>query len=63
MTIDDVRAFHAALMRPADATLVAVGDCEHDAIRRLAAEAFDGWDGAAGRQRAGRDASCRSRRG
>ncbi len=27
LTIDDVRAFHRAIMRPADATLVVAGDC------------------------------------
>ena len=49
ITVDDVRAFHAAAMRPAEATLVAVGDCGHDAVQRIAAEAFAGWDGAAER--------------
>jgi len=48
MTIDDVRAFHAAMMRPGEATLVAVGDCDHDAIGGLVADAFAGWEGAAG---------------
>jgi zinc protease len=47
MTVDDVRGFHAAMLRPAEATLVAVGDCGHDAICDLAADAFAGWDGAA----------------
>jgi zinc protease len=45
MTIDDVRAFHAQDIRPSAATLVAVGDCEHDEIVRLAGEAFAGWEG------------------
>jgi len=49
MTIDDVRAFHAASVRPSEATLVAVGDCDHEAIRRFAAAAFAGWTGAATR--------------
>jgi zinc protease len=44
---DDVRAFHAAAIKPSETTLVAVGDCEHQAIHRYAAEAFAGWDGSA----------------
>ena len=47
LTVDDVRAFHALAIRPSDATLIAVGDCEHAAIARLAAEAFAGWEGTA----------------
>ena len=47
MSIDDVRGFHAALLRPGDATLVAVGDCGHDAICGQVADAFTGWEGAA----------------
>jgi predicted Zn-dependent peptidase len=47
MSIDDVRGFHATLLRPGDATLVAVGECGHDAICRQAADAFAGWEGAA----------------
>src|SRR5436190_23652960 len=42
MTIDDVRAFHARSIRPAVATLIAVGDCDHEGIVRLAADAFGG---------------------
>ena len=45
MTIDDVRAFHAHDIRPSAATLVAVGDCEHEDIVRLARDAFAGWEG------------------
>lgn len=45
MHIDDVRAFHASAMRPGDTTLVAVGDCTHESIRRLAIESFGGWSG------------------
>jgi len=48
MTIDDVRAFHARAIRPAVATLIAVGDCDHDHVVRLAAEAFGDWSGGAG---------------
>lgn len=47
-TADDVRWFHARILRPSAATLIAVGDCEHDQIRRLAIEAFAGWEGHAG---------------
>jgi zinc protease len=45
MDVDDVRAFHARAIRPSVATLVAVGDCEHDGIVRLASEAFADWTG------------------
>ena len=45
MTVDDVRAFHAEMVRPSEATLMAVGDCDHDTVHRLAAEAFAGWEG------------------
>ncbi|HJZ70729.1 MAG TPA: pitrilysin family protein [Vicinamibacterales bacterium] len=45
MTIDDVRAFHARAIRPSAATLIAVGDTEHDEIVRLAAGAFADWTG------------------
>ena len=45
MTADDVRAFHARALRPAVTTLIAVGDCEHDEIVRLAAQAFADWTG------------------
>ena len=48
MSIDDVRAFHAAAIRPSVSTLVAVGDCDHADIERKAAEAFAGWDGDSG---------------
>lgn len=43
MTVNDVRAFHGRLIRPGAATLVAVGDCEHETVRRLADAAFGGW--------------------
>jgi zinc protease len=43
LTIDDVRAFHQRLIRPDAATLVAVGDCEHETVRRLADAAFGDW--------------------
>jgi predicted Zn-dependent peptidase len=46
MTVDDVRAFHANAIRPSVATLIAVGDCEHVDIVRLATDAFADWIGA-----------------
>src|SRR5262245_6720716 len=48
MTIDDVRAFHAHEIRPQAATLIAVGDCDHDAVVRLAEHAFGEWQAADG---------------
>jgi predicted Zn-dependent peptidase len=45
MTIDDVRALHAQSIRPSVSTLIAVGDCEHADIERLASAAFAGWNG------------------
>ena len=45
MNVDDVRAFHARAIRPGAATLIAVGDCDHAAMVRLAAEAFADWTG------------------
>jgi zinc protease len=43
LTGDDVRAFHQRLIRPDAATLVAVGDCDHETVRRLADAAFGDW--------------------
>jgi len=45
MTVDDVREFHAAALRPSAATLIAVGDCDHPTIARLAAASFSDWVG------------------
>jgi zinc protease len=45
MNVEDVRAFHACAIRPSAATLIAVGDCDHAGIARLAAETFGGWSG------------------
>jgi len=45
MDVDDVRAFHQRAIRPTVSTLIAVGDCEHAAIVRLASEAFADWAG------------------
>jgi predicted Zn-dependent peptidase len=47
LTVEDVRAFHAGLIRPDVAILVAVGACDHGRIERIAAEAFGGWKPAA----------------
>jgi predicted Zn-dependent peptidase len=47
MTVDDVRVFHHSVLRPSAATLIAVGDCDHESIRRFAAEAFANWEGEA----------------
>jgi zinc protease len=43
LTVDDVRLFHTSVIRPDTATLIAVGDCDHAEIARLAADAFEGW--------------------
>jgi zinc protease len=43
VTIDEVRAFHQHAIHPEDATLIAVGDCDHDTIRSLAERAFGEW--------------------
>ena len=45
MTVDDVREYHRRAIRPEDATLVAVGDLDHETIRSLAERAFGGWTG------------------
>ena len=46
MAVEDVRAFHERTIRPSVATLLAVGDCRHDEIVRLAAESLGKWSGA-----------------
>ena len=46
MDIGDVRAFHERTIRPSVTTLLAVGDCRHDTIVRLAAESLGAWTGA-----------------
>ena len=48
LTVDDVRAFHAANVRPGDATLVVTGDCVHADVESLARSCFDGWVGGSG---------------
>src|SRR5206468_2858137 len=46
MHVDDVRAFHERTITPAVTTLLAVGDCRHDAIVRLVTESLGAWTGA-----------------
>jgi predicted Zn-dependent peptidase len=43
LTTDDVRLFHAETLRPSEATLIVVGDCEHVLLHRQAEAAFAGW--------------------
>ena len=50
--VDDVRRFHGSAIKPSETTLIAVGDCDHDAIERLAGEAFAGWERRCGPRRA-----------
>jgi len=52
LTSADVAAFHAAAYRPDRATLVMVGDLEHDAMRDIAEAAFGGWTPGRGREAA-----------
>jgi predicted Zn-dependent peptidase len=47
LTVDDVRALHAAMFAPAGATLVVVGDRPEDALLDAACAVFDGWRAAA----------------
>lgn len=47
LSIDDVRAYHAQQFRPGDATLVVAGDCTHEDVAAIAAEAFGEWTGVA----------------
>jgi len=44
LTVDDVRRFHRQTIRPAAATLIAIGDCDHSRIVQLAADAFQDWN-------------------
>ena len=45
MQVDDARAFHAEKLRPGVATLIAVGDCDHGEMVKIAGEAFADWTG------------------
>jgi zinc protease len=60
MNIDDVRAFHDIAIRPSVSTLVAVGDCEHVEIERMAADAFASWEGSSVAERDGEGAALPS---
>lgn len=44
-TIDDLKAFHAQHYGPAQATFVAVGDIDVEALKREMAKSFEGWSG------------------
>jgi zinc protease len=44
ITVEDVRSFHRREIVPGGATLIAVGDCHHDSVTRLAERVFAGWD-------------------
>jgi len=46
LSVDDVRRFHQREIGPGAATLVAVGDCAHDDVVRMARDAFGRWTGA-----------------
>jgi len=48
MDVDDARGFHARAVRPNVSTLIAVGDCDHAAMVRMASEAFADWTGDGG---------------
>ena len=48
LCVDDVRAFHERMFRPADTTLVVVGDCQPERVEKLANDAFAGWAREAG---------------
>jgi zinc protease len=49
ITVDQVREFHRRAYRPADATLIVVGDGAHGDLADAAADAFGGWDGSGSR--------------
>ena len=45
IALEDVIAFHRRTFHPGDATLIAVGDADHEVIRRFAELAFGSWHG------------------
>ncbi len=47
LTVNDVRAHHAAYLRPSDATLVVAGDCNHADVVEMAEALFSDWTGSA----------------
>jgi zinc protease len=44
LTLREVTAFHARAYRPAEATIVAVGDASHDRLAQLVDAAFGDWN-------------------
>jgi zinc protease len=48
MTVDDIRSFHRSAILPGAATLIAVGDCDHETVTRTAEAVFGEWRGEAG---------------
>jgi zinc protease len=48
VTAEDVREFHRRAIRPSATTLIAVGDCDHEPVRRSAEAAFGTWSDAGG---------------
>jgi zinc protease len=57
MTVDRVRALHAALFAPAGATLIVVGDRPEEALLDAAAKMFDPWRAAPSAMPINRDAA------
>lgn len=57
MTVDMVRALHAAMFTPAGATLVVVGDRPEEELLDVAAAMFESWRGAAAAMPIDRDAA------
>ena len=45
LALDEVAAFHAATFQPLRATVVLAGPLPHDALLRIASQAFSGWTG------------------
>jgi zinc protease len=45
LTVDDVRSFHRRSILPGSATLIVVGDCDHETVRSAAEAAFGSWTG------------------
>ncbi|MDR1990816.1 MAG: insulinase family protein [Acidobacteriaceae bacterium] len=46
LTPEAVVACHQRMLRPSESTLIVVGDCSHDEIVKLAADAFGDWSSA-----------------
>jgi len=54
MTLEEVVAFHAATFQPSQSTLILAGPLSHDALLRLASNAFSGWVGSSSAPAPGR---------